>query len=554
MRAAAILPLFALIAAVSSAASAQVTPPRDAAGPVRAAGVVRGKVVNSATNMPLHRVKITLNGDAANAPVAVTDTRGEFEVTGVPPGTYTLTATRAGYLPIHYGQRRPREAGRPFEVKAGAVVDGLQIAMFRGGVLAGRVSDEQGDPAPGVRVEAIELRSINGRRIPVPAAIGTSNDIGEFRLSGLNPGRYQIRASTTEAWDADDGKTTFVHAVTYFPGVTALDQAQTLNLGLSQQIGDLDVRLVAGSAARVTGVVEDATGTPMPSQEVHLSTITRTIGGALLGSGPGGTTRTDARGTFEFNSLAPGEYTVYAGGPTERTSVPILLSAGDVKRVVLAPRKPTNLSGEIVTDDGAPLPFAANRLRVWPLRLDADHPLLTWGAPGETSVSADRKFRLTNVEGQYLFRVRNLPREWMVNAVTFAGRDITDAPFAVLPGTSDLSGVQIVLSKAGATIAGLVETRDGAATADVTVIVFAESRGTWGPGSRFVHTARPDNAGRFVVHGLPAAVYRVVARDMVLEGQPEDPEYLQSVMRDAVRVEVAEGSRQEIKLTVEAAR
>ena len=553
MRAASLLSLFALIAAVSTA-SAQVTPPRDAAGPVRAAGVVRGRVVNSATNMPLHRVKITLNGDAANAPVAVTDTRGEFEVTAVPPGTYTLTATRAGYLPIHYGQRRPREAGRPFEVKAGAVVDRLQIAMFRGGVLAGRVSDEQGDPAPGARVEAIELRYINGRRIPVPAALGTANDIGEFRLSGLNPGPYQIRASTTEAWDADDGNTTFVHAVTYFPGVTALDQAQTLNLRLSQQIADLDVRLVAGQAARVMGVVEDATGTPMPSQEVHLSTITRTIGGALLGSGPGGTTRTDARGTFEFNALAPGEYTVYAGGPTERTSVPILLSAGDLKRVVLAPRKPTNLSGEVVTDDGAPLPFAANRLRVWPLRLDADHPLLTWGAPGETTVSADRKFRLTNVEGQYLFRVRNLPREWMLKAVTFAGSDITDAPLAVLPGTSDLSGVQIVLSKAGATIAVVVETRDGAATADVTVIVFAESRGTWGPGSRFVHTARPDNAGRFVVHGLPAAVYRVVARDMVLEGQPDDPEFLQSVMRDAVRVEVAEGSRQETKLTVEAAR
>lgn len=547
--------IFLLFALTASGLSGQVkTPPRDAAPPVRGAAVVRGKVVTSANGMPLHRVKLTLNGDAANPPVAVTDTRGDFEFVDVPPGTYTLTAVRAGYLSIHYGQRRPREAGRPIEIKPGEVVEGLQIAMFRGGVLAGRVSDEQGDPAPGARVEAIELRYINGRRIPVPAAIGTANDIGEFRLAGLDPGAYQIRASTTEAWDSDDGKTTFVHAVTYFPGVTAPDQAQSLTLGLGQQLADLDVRLIAGQAARVAGIVEDAQGTPMPSQEVHLGTIIRTVGGALLGSGSAGTTRTDARGTFEFNALAPGEYTVYAGGPTERTSVPILVGAGDVRRVVLSPRKPTNLAGEIVTDDGTPLPFAATRLRVWPLRVDADHPLQLWGAPSETAVSADRKFRITNAEGQYLLRLRSLPREWMIKEITHAGRDVTDSPLAVLPGSPDLTGLQIVVSKTGATISGVVQTRQGTVQPDVTVLVFAENRASWGPGSRFVHIARPDNDGRFTVYGLPASVYRVVAKDMVIDGQCDDPEYLQSVMREAIRVEVAEGTKQEITLTMEGAR
>ncbi len=71
----------------------------------------------------------------------------------------------------------------------------------------------------------------------------------------------------------------------------------------------------------------------------------------------------------------------------------------------------------------------------------------------------------------------------------------------------------------------------------------------WGPGSRFVHTARPDADGRFVVHGLPGAVYRVIAKEMVIDGQWEDPEYLQSLLRDAMRVEVVEGSKQEIKLS-----
>ncbi|MDQ3348605.1 MAG: carboxypeptidase-like regulatory domain-containing protein, partial [Acidobacteriota bacterium] len=490
---------------------------------------MRGQVVNSATTMPLHRVKLTLNGDAANAPVAVTDTRGEFEFIDVPPGTYTISAVRAGYLPTQYGQRRLREAGRPIDVQAGGVVEGVQIAMYRGGVLAGRVSDEQGDPAPGARVEAVEFRYINGRRIPVAAAIATSNDIGEFRLGGLPPGAYQLRASTGEAWESDDGKTTFVHAVTYFPGVTGVSQAQTLNVGLAQQITDLDVRLVAGQAARIDGVVEDGDGRPMPSQQVHLSNILRTIGGALLGSGSAGTTRTDARGTYEFRALAPGEYLVHAGGPSERATASALLNAGETKRVVLSPRKPTTLGGEVVAEDGAPLPFAANRLRVWPLRTDADHPLLSWGAPSETTVSADRKFRMTDIQGEYLFRVRNLPREWMVKSVTLGGRDITDSPLAVAPASADIQGLQIVLANRGGSLSGVVEDRNGTPLPDVTVLVFAESRGMWGPGSRFVHTARPDAVGRFVVHGLPTAVYRVVAKEMVIDGQWEDPEYLQSL-------------------------
>ncbi len=314
---------------------------------------MRGKVVNSATTAPLHRVKLTLNGDAPNAPDAVTDTRGEFEFVDVPPGIYTISAVRSGYLPTQYGQKRPREAGRPVDVKPGEVVEGVQIAMYRGGVLAGRISDEQGDPAPGVRVEAIELRYINGRRIPVAAGIAAANDIGEFRIGGLHPGAYQVRASTEEAWESDDGRTTFVHAVTYFPGVTGIGQAQSLNVGLGQQITDLDVRLIAGQAARIDGVVEDGEGRPMPSQEVHLSNIIRTLGGALLASGSAGTTRTDARGTYEFRGSAPGEYIVYAGGPSENVNVPALLSAGDTKHIVLSPRKPTNLAGEVVAEDGA---------------------------------------------------------------------------------------------------------------------------------------------------------------------------------------------------------
>ena len=175
----------------------------------------------------------------------------------MPAGTYTLSAVRAGYLTVQYGQRRPREAGRPIVLAAGQSIEKIEVAMVRGGVLAGRVLDDLGDPAPLVRVEAVEARFIRGRRVFVAARITSTNDAGEYRVSGLEPGAYQLRATSREVWESDDGKGAFVFAPTSFPGVVGSEQAQTVTVASGQEIGGLDFRLVAGPAARVTGLVAE---------------------------------------------------------------------------------------------------------------------------------------------------------------------------------------------------------------------------------------------------------------------------------------------------------
>src|SRR6185436_14114187 len=109
---------------------------------------------------------------------------------------------------IQYGQRRPRESGRTFDIKADDVLTGIDLAMYKGGVISGRITDEANEPAPNVRVEAVEMRFMRGRRVPVAAKIATTNDAGEYRLSGLDPGQFQVRASSTDVWESDDGKNT----------------------------------------------------------------------------------------------------------------------------------------------------------------------------------------------------------------------------------------------------------------------------------------------------------------------------------------------------------
>src|SRR3954467_9966004 len=93
-----------LVLTIALAAQAQTTPPRDAAtvtGTQRG-GTIRGRVIAAATRQPLHRVRITLRPSDPDSPSAVPDPRGRLDLTNIPRGPYTLSASRGGCLPIQY--------------------------------------------------------------------------------------------------------------------------------------------------------------------------------------------------------------------------------------------------------------------------------------------------------------------------------------------------------------------------------------------------------------------------------------------------------------------
>jgi hypothetical protein len=494
-------------------------------------------------------VRVTLNGPVANPPTAVTDIRGAFEVTDVPPGSYSMTAARAGYLTVQYGQRRPREAGRTLEVREGQVVENVDFALPRGAVLAGRIVDELGDPAPGVRVEAMDLRYIRGRRILVQAALGTTNDIGQFRISGLEPGTYYVRASTIETWESDDGKETYAYAHTFYPGVAAMDQTRQLTLAVGQELASLDFSLVSTRAARISGVLLNAGGDPIVGQRINLDRITRGVGGGLFSAGFGGNTISGRDGSFEIRNLAPGEYVLYSGNQeSEQARLPITVTEGDVQGIVLTPRRASSVSGSVVTDEGTPPDFPAGRMRLSPIAIDEVLPI--WGTPSVQAVRPDWTFRINNIDGSFLFRPTGMPDEWMLKAVRAGERDITDIPIDIPRGGSD-TAVRIVISRSAGKVSGQVVAADGAPTADSTIVVFASDSRLWGPGTRFVKAVRPNSEGRFVIGGLPPGAYRAIARDFVVDGQWDDPEFLRSASPHAVSFDLIEGGSITVNLKVE---
>ncbi len=178
--------------------SAQVTPPR-ATTPAAAKGtaVLSGTVVAADTGAPIRRVQVrATTSDGKDNQVALTDEQGRFELRELVGGRYTVIASRSGFVGVQYGQRRPNERGTPVDVAPGQRLDKLTIALPRGGVIAGRVMDEFGEPLAEVQVQVLRSVFMGGSRRMMPAGRGdTTDDQGAFRIYGLQPGEYVVSAT-----------------------------------------------------------------------------------------------------------------------------------------------------------------------------------------------------------------------------------------------------------------------------------------------------------------------------------------------------------------------
>src|ERR1051325_3305121 len=148
-------------------------PPRDAAAaPRTAAGTasIRGRVFAADRRRPRRRARIQINGPGLpnNGQATSTDADGRFEIKDLPGGRYTINVTRSGYLRLSYGQRRPFEQGRPFDLANGQRADNVNFPLPRMSLITGRVLDEANEAISGVRVWALRPVFFEGRRRLVP--------------------------------------------------------------------------------------------------------------------------------------------------------------------------------------------------------------------------------------------------------------------------------------------------------------------------------------------------------------------------------------------------
>jgi protocatechuate 3,4-dioxygenase beta subunit len=537
-------------------ADAQISPPPGTAAPgsqragsqSAGTGVIRGRVFDGDDGQPLRRALVrAIAPELRENRVAATDEQGRYELAELRAGHYTVTASKGNYVGLMFGQRRPFDAGKSLEITDGQTLDKVDFALPRGGVITGQVIDEYGDPVPNVQVAAMRSQFVQGRRRFMPAGrFATTDDLGEYRLFGLNPADYYVSATyrPPPANAADDDVPGY--AITYFPGTVSTANAQRITVGTGRSLGDVNIALVPVKTAQVAGAAVNSKGQPMTNG--YVSVMQRNSG--LANDAGGAPLRPD--GTFVIRNVAPGEYTLRAqsqfkqGDRPEIATAAVTLAGHDIEGVQLVVMPPSIASGVVLVDPAAAATVTASSIVLMVSAVDLTSNFMDTSARPKD----DFTFESLMQPGTNIVRLLRVPDGMALKAVRIGGVDVTDTGFDVKPN-ENVRGIEVELTSHPTVVSGRVTDSSGAPSKDCTVVVFARDERKWEGASRYIGTARPDQDGKFQISGLPPGDYDVLAIDNIEPGQSGDPDVLTRIRDRAAAMSLGDGETKmlDLKLT-----
>jgi 5-hydroxyisourate hydrolase-like protein (transthyretin family) len=517
-------------------------------------GSVSGKVFDALTGQPLSKVQLQLVPEAVRAPrreayTASTNSSGVFHLIHVEPGNYRLSAERNRYVRQQYGQKSPRGMGATITLGPKQHIANIEMRLMPGAVVTGRVTDEDGEPLAGVRVSVMQYRYVRGRRELAPVAGGSStNDLGEYRIWDIPPGRYYVSASYQPgnamrrgAAAADEaGYPTII-----YPGV--LDAAQTTPIAIraAEVKSGIDFRMARIPTVRISGVLRPVTGTLPP----RLMMILMPRGGAtpfnrrIIGVRPD-------TGRFEVGGITAGRYLLQAFGGNENeslyASVALEVGGANIENLELTLAPGANLSGQIRVEAGGSEPLRMDRLRVF-IRPIGDAPSLPGPGNFLGTLNADGSFVAKNIRpGPSMLQVNGLPEGYYVKSVKLGGQEVVETGFELLPGV-DASGLTVTLSPDAARVDGGVTDDRGAPSTGATVVIVPVSKYRREAMLSFP-TASTDQHGRFSLPNLAPGDYLLFAWDDVEPGAWQDPNFLELFEEQATKVKLQPKDIQNVDL------
>ncbi|MGA3188915.1 MAG: carboxypeptidase regulatory-like domain-containing protein [Bryobacteraceae bacterium] len=508
---------------------------------------IEGTVLNDRTGQPLQRSHVLLlPAKAGMSAIGVdTDVKGAFVIRDVEAGRYSLSASRDGYLATSICLMGTVRLPQVFSIGAKESITNLTFRLRPFAVVAGRISFEDGEPAMNVRVDAFREHRNHLRHGYMLAGGATTNDRGEYRMFGMQPGSYLIAATMLRAGPVDEQSRetqALRYATTFYTNTTKLSEAVPVRLDYGQEIGGIDVSLERVRKVHVHGkVISGVTGQPVTATIALQSVDAHNTASAAVNVAA----TFDANNRFELRNVTPGPYIIWAEGGGDGKalvgSAPLTVAESDVENVELTIEGERAGSAVLVVEGGVKIQESVH------LRFEPRNERGKVVDASETAGVDGFHFALMGNDVYDLF-VTNLPNDFYASAVQVNGVDAM--PFGINGmAASAEHPFEVVLSSRGGRVSGRVLGADDMLWSRASVALIPDP-----PKGRVqsYQEGSADENGLFLMRGVAPGKYILVAW---LDDPPcdyYDPDGLASCRATGMSVEVQEAGEQNVELKMKA--
>ena len=440
-------------------------------------GVISGRVIAD-DGQPMGGAQVMAVG-AGKSPLTIPgqmtncDADGNFKVTGLSHGVYSIVASAPGYVPVQDQSRKYR------------IGESVIIRMARGGVITGRVTDEFGEPMVGVPVAADRVRDSEGKLGGGAATMNemysswSTDDRGVYRVYGLEAGSYVVGVNVASPILGGLGETSR-EPPTYHPS-SPRGAAVEVNLRGAEEVAGVDIRARGGRGRSISGTVSGET-----QGEGLINGVTVTLYGAAGKNLMGMATLIGSQ-NFSLRGVDDGEYELTATRFNESMDLAIsaprrvVVRGADLNGIELKLLKLGAVSGRVVIEaPKAECETASDQFKVEEamieMKRDGRAPgvsafgFLSMEASGFLGGATPDKvggFTVKNLEaGRYRVNT-DLPDEsWYIRAITQAATpkpiDVSRSGLTLKQGEK-ISGIEITIAQGAASLSGrVVPSREGA--------------------------------------------------------------------------------------------
>src|SRR4030095_14731016 len=287
---------------------------------------------------------------------ARTDEGGRFRITGLAADNYYVFPLAPGFVySTHEGIGK---SGRTVKVSEGEKVENVDIEIYRGGIITGRVTDSRGQPLIEMQVQISRLEE-DGRWITT-SSLGSSlemyvtDDRGVYRLYGLPVGRYLVSVGFPfSAGEVLNSRRGTFYPQTFHPKAANESEAKVIEITEGDEIEDVNIIAPEPMPTRsISGRVINA-DTGQPVEGVKIVYNAKLDDAGYINYWRSGVI-SKANGEFSLKNMSPGKYALIASadGESEFFSKTVVCDSrdGDVNGVEIKVRRGGSISGVVVIE------------------------------------------------------------------------------------------------------------------------------------------------------------------------------------------------------------